>query len=87
VHLSDDRYRRLLDGTLPGPEARALALHLAAPCDACEAFLAARPGADHLDGRVDGVLQSLAPPRATPGGSGPARVERAPPAPALPGHA
>ncbi|XXF80406.1 hypothetical protein P2318_11825 [Myxococcaceae bacterium GXIMD 01537] len=35
--------------------------HLAAPCDACEEFLAQQPGPDLLDGQTDALLLALAP--------------------------
>lgn len=60
AHLSQETYRRLLDGTLPPHEARALAEHLAADCPECEELLAQRTEADALDGRVDRALAALA---------------------------
>jgi hypothetical protein len=58
MHLDDTTYRRLVDGSLPGPEGQVLAEHLQVDCEVCEAFLAARP-AGWLDGRVDAALASL----------------------------
>lgn len=66
THLTEDLYRRLLDGTLPTEEARALGRHLDAPCQACEDFLAARPP-DALDGQVD---RALAAASVSAGGAG-----------------
>jgi hypothetical protein len=84
MHLTDDSYRRLVEGAMPSKEARALALHLRMPCEACEAYLAARPRADALDGLVDRALLSLAPP--APGvranHRAPIGVEQAPRVPA-----
>lgn len=70
MHLSEDTYRQLLDGTLPGPEARALADHLARSCEACEGFLAAPRAPDGLDGRVDQALDALAQGAAPSAGQG-----------------
>jgi hypothetical protein len=50
--------------------------HLAAPCEACETFLASHAGPDLLDGEVDAALLRLAPPRA----------KENVPAPGLPAH-
>lgn len=61
MHLTDDSYRRLVEGSMPAKEARALALHLGAPCETCELYLVARPRADALDGLIDRALLSLAP--------------------------
>jgi hypothetical protein len=60
MHLTATTYRQLLDGTLDGSEARALAEHLEAACETCEAFLAGRSEVDPLDGAVDAALVSLA---------------------------
>ncbi|BDG01650.1 DUF4384 domain-containing protein [Anaeromyxobacter oryzae] len=68
-HLAEDTYRRLLAGTLPPAEARALAEHLRGDCPVCEAFLAARPAADALDGRADHALGSLRPGDAADAGN------------------
>lgn len=59
MHLTAATYTALLDRTLPGAEARALADHLAAGCDPCELFLSSRPSADRLDGEVDRLLGAL----------------------------
>lgn len=69
THLTEDRYRRLLDGTLPAGEARALGSHLETPCAACEAFLAAREATDPVDGLVDRTLAAAAPREAGAQGS------------------
>jgi hypothetical protein len=61
THLTEERYRGLVEGTLAPEEARALASHLDAPCQACEEFLAGRPGTDALDGHVDRALAAAAP--------------------------
>jgi hypothetical protein len=60
MHLTDHSYRSLLDGSVRGAEALALADHLDAACETCEAWLAARQEADGLDGSVDAALLSLA---------------------------
>lgn len=79
MHLSDDILRKLDAGTLARPEAASLAAHLAAPCEACEAFLASRGRAGALDGAVDRALLGLAPPPATAAGHDLefARIQRA----------
>jgi hypothetical protein len=59
MHLTPQIHQALLDRTLPGAEARELAAHLQAGCEACEGWLAARPVADRLDGLVDGALAAL----------------------------
>jgi hypothetical protein len=59
MHLTTATYLALLDQTLPAAEARALAAHLDAGCEACEGWLADRTGADRLDGRVDAALAAL----------------------------
>ncbi len=60
MHLTEPTYLSLLDGAMPVAEARALAAHLAAGCEACEGWLAGRTVADRLDGVVDGALAALA---------------------------
>ena len=60
MHLTDAAYDRLLDRSLPPPEAQALATHLAEPCQDCEAYLAGRAAVDPLDGVVDLALARLA---------------------------
>ena len=57
IHLDEARYRALLAGSLPEEEARALEAHLAADCEVCETFLAAR--VDVLDGLVDDAALSV----------------------------
>lgn len=64
MHLDDCRHDALLAGTLSREEALALARHLEAGCEPCEAFLAARRLADTADGRVDRALAALADTRA-----------------------
>ncbi|ACG72680.1 conserved hypothetical protein [Anaeromyxobacter sp. K] len=64
VHLTEPVYARLIRGELPPDEAAAWARHLESGCDACEAFLAARPGPDALDARADRALAALGPPGA-----------------------
>lgn len=60
MHLSNATYDRLVAGSMPRSEALALAEHLDAPCEVCEAWLGARQGADGLDGLTDAVLLALA---------------------------
>jgi len=62
MHLDRDSYAALRAGTIAPAEARALAGHLAEPCEACEAFLAVTGEADGLDGAVDLALAAAAPP-------------------------
>jgi len=60
MHLDERRHAELLGGTLSPADAVALASHLRAGCDLCEAFLARHGRADGADGWVDGALASLA---------------------------
>jgi hypothetical protein len=60
MHLSEPTLRRLLQRELDPSEAKALAEHLAADCEVCEDFLAARATADAADGLVDRALFRLA---------------------------
>ncbi|GAO04148.1 hypothetical protein [Anaeromyxobacter sp. PSR-1] len=64
AHLTEPVYAQLIRGELPPDEAAAWARHLATGCDACEAFLAARPEPDALDARADRALAALGPPGA-----------------------
>lgn len=59
MHLTPHTYTALLDGTLRGAEARALAAHLEAGCETCEAWLLEHGAPDRLDGAVDRALASL----------------------------
>lgn len=79
MHLTDATLERLLDGTLAAADARALAEHLARPCEECEAFLASRDRADPADGRVDMALAALAGGPASAAGNDLeyARIQRA----------
>jgi hypothetical protein len=60
-HLDGASWRALLSAERPDP---ALVEHLAAGCEACEAFLATR--SDPLDGEVDRALLSVGPAREAP---------------------
>jgi len=60
MHLDARTHAELLSGTLGPDAARALARHLEAGCEACEAFLAGCERADGIDGRVDGALAAVA---------------------------
>lgn len=86
THLTEDLYRRLLDGTLPAGEASALARHLDAPCQACEELLASRTEADAVDGVVDRALTAAVPAAAGARGGDLefARIQRALARPAAP---
>ncbi|ABC82184.1 hypothetical protein [Anaeromyxobacter dehalogenans] len=64
AHLTEPVYAQLIRGELPPDEAAAWARHLTDGCDACEAFLAARPEPDALDARADRALAALGPPGA-----------------------
>jgi hypothetical protein len=79
MHLSHDSHRRLIDRTLKGRDARALAEHLRKPCDECETYLVERRVADRFDGAVDAALLPLPPPTAAAAGNDLeyARIERA----------
>jgi len=78
MHLTGGTLDRLLDGTLDPGEARALAAHLARPCEECEAFLSSRAQADPVDGRVDRALAAFADPGSAAGNDLEyARIERA----------
>jgi len=59
-HLDEGRLAQLLSGALQGAEADALASHLDAGCERCEAFLAGRPTGG-LDGAADAAALGLAP--------------------------
>lgn len=61
MHLDARIHAELLAGTLGRDAARALARHLEAGCEDCEAFLASRERTDGLDGRVERALLALAP--------------------------
>jgi hypothetical protein len=61
-HLGPETVRRLLTGAIRGAEARDLARHLEAGCEACEAVLAAEGSAAALDGAADQALLRLGPP-------------------------
>jgi hypothetical protein len=67
MHLTAHSYAALLDRTLPGADARGLAAHLEAGCEACERWLSDRPAADRLDGAVDAALLAIPGPA---GGAG-----------------
>jgi hypothetical protein len=88
THLTEERYRGLVEGTLTPEEASALARHLDAPCQACEEFLAGRPDADALDGQVDRALAAAAPVPAAGRGTDLEfrRIQRAMTVRAVPGH-
>jgi hypothetical protein len=75
-HLTERTYARLIRGDLSPEEARAIVQHLDAPCAACEEFLAARPVADALDGRVDAALGVVAGARGRGNDLEFARIER-----------
>src|SRR5512142_3569350 len=62
MHLTREGVRRLLDGTAPPAEARAIAAHLHEDCPACDELLASSE-APALEAQVDRALTSLAPPR------------------------
>jgi hypothetical protein len=59
MHLDTRIHAELLAGTLNPRDAARLARHLEAGCEACEAFLAERPEADAVDGRVDRALAAV----------------------------
>lgn len=67
MHLDPATYERLLAGTLPSGEARALAAHLAGECEICERFLALRRPADALDGLGEAALDRAFPASPVPG--------------------
>jgi hypothetical protein len=71
AHLTQETYRRLLEGALSPSEARALAEHLASDCPCCEELLEAggRAGADPLDGRIDRALAGLTAARVADAGN------------------
>ena len=60
-HLSTEALQALESGD--GPTRAHFAQHLAEDCEVCEAFLAEHEGPGLLDGQVDRLLLSLAPPR------------------------
>ncbi len=64
AHLDSKTWHAFLEGALDPGARRALADHLEAGCDTCEAFLAdaaTRGEVDPLDGVVDDALYGLAP--------------------------
>lgn len=63
MHLTPERWARLLSGASSAEEARALRAHLEAPCEVCEQVLEAT-GGDLLDAGLDGLGPIAAAPPA-----------------------